>query len=161
MRIFRHILLLNVILFSSALLTTGCKPEPTLSVSAESLSYGEQASEQSVTITSNTDWRITGAEGWCSAVPSAGNGNATVRILAGENNTPLERVANLTITAETLSATIKLTQRQKDALLLSQKVYNLGPESTAITADLKSNITYEIVIPSGNSWITGTDSRSL
>ncbi|GAB1473964.1 hypothetical protein MASR2M69_14050 [Bacteroidota bacterium] len=161
MKILGHISLLCAIILSVTLFTTGCKPEPTLSVSADSLTFGVSASEQSIEITSNTDWKIIGADGWCSATPAAGSGNAIVRILTGDNTTPADREKSITITAGSISESVKITQRQRDALILSQKSYNLPAEFYVITVNLQSNVSYDVIIPSGISWITAMETKGV
>ncbi|NDV84278.1 leucine-rich repeat protein [Bacteroides sp. 51] len=53
-----------------------------------------------------------------------------------------------------LSKTLTITQVQKDALIISEKDFNVSSEKQEISITLKANITYEIGIPEDVKWIT-------
>ncbi len=139
----------------------GCEPEPTLSVTASLTDFSEAASESSIAITSNTSWKILGGDGWCSAVPSEGKGNATVKLVIQPNTTKALRTTTLTITADGMKSTLSITQEQNDALILTRKTENLDSRSQSVSVELKSNIKYDIIMPSGVDWITNVKSKGF
>lgn len=85
---------------------------PTLSVSMSSISIDAEGGQQSVDVTSNTNWIIEGASNWCSVSPTAGNGNSSITIKIDANSAAEGRDCTLTIKTadETLSKTISVRQ---------------------------------------------------
>ncbi|MDP3437469.1 MAG: M64 family metallopeptidase [Bacteroidales bacterium] len=149
------------ILLSVAVLNTGCKPDPTLSVSVESINFSENKEDYIINITSNTTWRVMGGDGWCIGIPATGSGNGTVRVAADSNKTYSHRNTQIIITAETLSSTVAITQAQTDALILTQKIFSLPSTTGSVSAELKSNISYDVIIPADANWVTKVKSKAL
>ena len=149
------------ILLSVVVLNTGCKPEPTLSVSVESINFSENKEDYIINITSNTTWRVMGGDGWCVGIPATGSGNGTVRVAAEPNTAYSQRSTQIIITAATLSSTVAITQAQTDALILTQKIFNLPSTPGNVSAELKSNISYDVIIPTDANWVTKVKSKAL
>jgi len=149
------------LLISASLTITSCKPEATLSVSVSSVDVSESGSEASISITTNTSWSVSGGGGWCSAVPSSGNGPAIVRLIAVKNNSNADRATTIMVTAGSLSSTVTVNQKQNSALILTKKVENIDNNSRAISVELKSNIQYDIIMPAGVNWITKITSKAF
>jgi len=149
------------LLLSVIALNTGCKPEPTLSVSVNSINFTDREGDFIINITSNTTWRVMGGDGWCIGIPASGSGNGTVRVTAVANTTYSGRSTELIVTAATLSSTVSINQAQKDALILTQKIFNLPSTAGSVAAELKSNISYDITIPADAPWVTKVKSKAL
>ncbi len=139
----------------------GCQPEPSLSVSVSSINISDAESENTISITSNTAWSISGGGGWSYAVPSSGEGSATVKLVASKNTSNTERSATILVTAGSLSGTVVITQKQNNALILTKKTENLDNSARTINVELKSNIEYDIVMPTGVNWITNVKSKAF
>lgn len=62
--------------------------------------------------------------------------------------------ANLTITAGDKTELVSITQKKKNALILSKDKYAVPLEGGNISIEVKSNIAYKIIIPDDfSSWI--------
>ncbi|MFA5848800.1 MAG: BACON domain-containing carbohydrate-binding protein [Bacteroidales bacterium] len=144
-----------------ALVCVSCQPEPTLTLSSSTVEVPFAGSETTITVTSNTSWSISGGGGWCSIVPSSGEGTATVRLVAAKNTSNADRSTTITVIAGTLSGSVAVSQKQNDALILTKKTENLDNSARTISVELKSNITYDIIMPAGVTWITKVASKSF
>lgn len=60
-----------------------------------------------------------------------------------------------------LADTLTVTQAQKNALILSEKRYTVGPESSIINVELQSNTDYNVVMPENAGWITELKTKGL
>ncbi|MEA5005772.1 MAG: BACON domain-containing carbohydrate-binding protein [Rikenellaceae bacterium] len=138
-----------------------CKPDPRLSVSISTLTVPDVQSETMFLIASNTEWSISGTTDWCTVTQSSGDGSENVGITVSANTTKLERSTTLTIIAGPLSSTIVVTQKQDDALILTKSTENLDYTAHTIAVTLKSNIVYDVIIPSDVDWITEIKSKSF
>lgn len=59
-----------------------------------------------------------------------------------------------------LKETLKVVQAQKDAIVISQKTYNVKAEGETFEVKLSANVNFEVTMPEVD-WITQTESRAL
>ena len=122
--------------------------------------------EKTLTFETNKKWNIaipTNIE-WCTVSSNNGvAGTVSLTIKVTENTFYDERNAVLTLKVGEIEKRIRVTQKQQDALLVSSNRFELDKSSHIIDIEVKSNIEYEIIIPSAcQSWITQNNkSRSL
>lgn len=83
-----------------------------------------------------------------SADENTGYDNRTLNVIFKDKNSAL---------ADTLT----VTQAQKNALILSEKRYTVGPESSIINVELQSNTDYNVVMPENAGWITELKTKGL
>lgn len=112
------------------------------------MNFTEKANEQTFTFTTNADWTISvaptkGGENWCTASPTQGNaGNQTVKIAVVENSTYDDRSVTVTLKSGTESKSFVVTQKQKDALLLTSDKVEINQMGGDFTIEVKTNINY-------------------
>lgn len=123
-------------------LATGTDPNPVIATDGGTLS---------VTFNASTSWSAQAvndrADAWCSVSPTSGNaGAATITITAKPNTEPDDRSASINIKAGTAQQTIKVTQKQKDALTVTASTFEVPAEGNDINIEVKANInvTYKI-----------------
>lgn len=98
-------------------LTQGRNNE-SLDVSTRTLSFGEGGGELTLTISSNTQWTITGGADWLSLSTDKGTDNGSITIVAKANNTEYERNAVFTVTGNSGSAAqINISQVAKNVTM--------------------------------------------
>ena len=121
----------------------------------------------SVTFNASTAWSAQAvndrADGWCSVSPSSGNaGAATITITAKANTEPDERSASINIKAGTAAQTIKVTQKQKDALTVTASTFEVPAEGKDINIEVKANVnvTYKID-QQCSDWIKYVSTKAL
>lgn len=124
--------------------------------------------EKSITFSTSSDWSLSIAEtrsgiDWCKASPtSGGKGTANVKFTTSENTEPEDRSVAVTIKAGTTSKTFTITQKGRDALLVTTKKYELSKEGGEIEIEVKANVDYQMEISeSAKEWITEVSGRAL
>lgn len=116
------------------------------------MNFTEKVNEQTFTFTTNADWTISvapikGGENWCTASPTQGNaGNQTVKIAVVENSTYDDRSVTVTLKSGTESKSFVVTQKQKDALLLTSDKVEINQTGGDFTIEVKANINYTAII---------------
>ncbi|MBE6230563.1 MAG: redoxin domain-containing protein [Bacteroidales bacterium] len=139
-------------------LATGTDPNPVIATDGGTLS---------VTFNASTSWSAQAvndrADAWCSVSPTSGNaGAATITITAKPNTEPNDRSASINITAGTAQQTIKVTQKQKDALTVTASTFEVPAEGNDINIEVKANInvTYKID-QQCSDWIKYVSTKAL
>ena len=128
---------------------------------------GTSGGSASVTFTASAAWSAsvinTRASDWCSVSPTSGGaGAATITITAKENVTPDNRAASITITAGNATRTIKVEQKQKDALTVSQSSFEVPAEGKEIKVVAKSNVSFTHTISEdAKAWIKIIGTKAL
>lgn len=136
-------------------------PEVTISVPDVSLS-DTGLENKSFIITSDTPWSIALSDtralpSWFTVVPLRGDaGTVTVNVTAKEENSAYDdRSAYIKITAGKTVKVLTVTQKKKDAIILTRDQMEVSPAGGTFRVELKTNVTYSIEIPSGSSgWIS-------
>lgn len=137
---------------------------------AKNMDFDSSAGEKTFSFNSNVEWTISVAptmngETWCTVTPISGKeGNSTIVVKVQENTGYDDRNVVLTLTAgSTLTKTITVTQKQKDAILLTTNKFEIEPQGGKINIEVKANVDYEAIISeSCKSWISlASKSRGL
>lgn len=144
--------------------------EPQIEIPATSLTpnFKSEGGESTIEFTAKSDWSVsvvnTRAESWCSVSPLSGKaGKASLTIRTAANETYDERNATITLRAGTDSKNIIVTQKQKDALLVSSSKIEMKKEGGEFTIEVKANVTFSHSIDEGIDWISAAtaDTRGL
>lgn len=100
------------------------------------------------------------ADSWISVSPASGEaGEGSVTVTVASNESTDERSASVFLVCGEEQETVVVTQKQKDALILSQQVYELPESESTIELEVQSNVSYEISV--SVDWIEPITSRSL
>ena len=142
-------------------------PEETASItcSTTSLSLGYEGGEKTLSFTTNKNWTISIASGisWCTISQTAGSAgafNVSVKVL--ENQEYDERNVTISIKCDNATHNVVLTQKQKDALLITTNKYEVDQTGGIIEVEVKANIDYQVQIAEASSdWIKESSSRGL
>lgn len=127
---------------------------------------------ESVTVqfNSNVKWNLSLSDtkatpDWFDVNPkSGGAGSVTLKVSIKRNNeTYSDRNAYIIIRAGDVSKTLTVTQKKKNAIILSKDKFEVEEEGGKITIDLKSNVNYTATVSNeSSSWISKiTESKSL
>ena len=134
------------------------------------LTFTSQSGSENIEFTCNGDWNVSvantiGGETWCTVTPAngkAGEGGFTVNVV--ENKGYDDRNVTITLTVGNIKKTIVVTQKQKDAILLTANKYELDNKGGKINLEIKTNINYTVTINETNKkWIkqVGSNTRAL
>lgn len=119
---------------------------------------------KSILFETNAAWTARSNADWCVVSPTSGGaGNVSVKVTTAANTNYDERKAVVTLKAgETVSKSITVLQKQKDALLVTTNKYeDLVATESNIQVEVKSNIQYTIRVTEGEEWITEMQNRAL
>lgn len=124
-----------------------------LAVSTSSITFDAAASQQTVNVTANCDWKVSCSASWLTINPMSGNANAQVTLSAQENTTITQRDATITVTGGGFTRTISVTQRGADVkLTVSPQTLEFEYKEEEKTVALTTNTTWNV--SSDQSWCT-------
>ena len=170
-----------VIISMAVLLLTGCRSdiefvegsfrpeqaEVTLSGSNLSMNFPATTGSASVDLEASGKWTATfvndRAKDWCSLSTESGKrGKATITVSVKENADFDERSASINFICGEVQRTIVVTQKQKNALLITSNRLDVGNDGGNITIEVKANVTFEFKInESAQSWIKPVGTKGL
>ena len=145
-------------------------PEPTPEPSKGEVKFLSQASvfeaeagSQEIEFSSTTKWTAYAEQSWCKVQPASGErGKRTLVITVEPNNQPDERNTSVIVKAGSAEKRMTITQKQKNALLLTSSKAEISAEAQDISIEVKANISYDVAIDDkAAEWISPIKSRSL
>ena len=142
--------------------------KPSITLETGSLSnFNEDGGSGTITFTASEAWSAevinSRADSWISIHPTSGAaGEATVTVTTEPNDTPDERSATIKIKAGSAEKSIKVTQKQQDALTITASSFEVSNEGGQIEIEVKANIDFEYEIEeSAKEWVTYEGTRAL
>ncbi len=164
----------HLCLFLSAALLWACSSSedtpvtPQIDITSPELPQvlSDNGGAASLSFTANGTWTAQSDQSWCSVSPSQGEaGSYTLQISASANTDYDERNTKVIITCGTIKKEITITQKQKDAILLTSSKVEMKAEGGEISIELKSNVQYNYEIAEKDKeWIKSkpnTNTRGL
>jgi hypothetical protein len=163
-------LFVPLLAISALSVSCGEKPTPTptpkieIPAASSNITMPEGSGTATITFTSSADWNITTSDTkspeWLSVSPMSGTaGSATVTVTVKENDSYDSRTGYIKITAGTASSYSTVSQKQKDALLITANKYEVGTQGGAIEVEVKSNMDYKYTI--NGDWIKYSSTKAL
>lgn len=138
----------------------GCKEDPVpayLEVSESELSLNYEGDEVSLTIESNTSWKVTGVKSWLEVSDKQGSGSATITISADENANLEDRSCEIKITTINDSETVIGMESQTVIIVQEATPSKLSVDTHQIDFKEGSALTKSFAISSNDKWaISGT-----
>lgn len=135
-------------------------PPETEALFEKGVNFATTAGTQSLKFEATEDWAITTAatrngETWYKVYPlSGGPGKAEISISVDENTGYDERSVSITINAGKTTKTLMISQKQKDALLVTSNRMEMKQDGGTLNIEVKANVEYKAVIADDcQSWI--------
>lgn len=116
-----------------------------LSVSPQSLTFGNQGGAQAIQLTSNVTWSVTGTPSWCTLTPSSGKDNGTLLLTCQPNNNLNPRTGTLAVqgTGGVQSKFISITQEgTKPPVVVSPTSINVPSASGATSIIVEATVAW-------------------
>jgi len=139
--------------------------EATLECSFDKVIFDANGGKEAFSFTASKDWEIKllGNITWCTVSSSKGSaGTQSVDISVVENETSIERNATLMIVSGDKSHFIFVTQKQRDAFILSNERVEIESTGGQIEIGVKTNVDYEMhIVGDAARWIKEKKSRAL
>lgn len=172
MKLFRQISLLGIICL---LFNTSCEkkespkpptPEPqeqsSISFSSNSITVRAEACSASLSVMTSGSWTITGGTEWCSVSPSSGSaGTTNITLTFTENTADQEKSTTLVGKCGSASATVVVTQKEKSSLTVTSNKFEIGQDGGNIEVVVKTNIDFDVSIPSEYNWIKYISTKAV
>ncbi|MGI6572583.1 MAG: BACON domain-containing protein [Fermentimonas sp.] len=145
----------------------GPKEEPdVVSEIITELNIASGSITQSFSFKTNKKWEasITSSQGdktWCTIFPTSGNaGSVNISVTTTENTGYDDRSVILAIKTGNTIKNITITQKQKDAIIISKDNYEISEDGGVIEIDVNTNVDLEVLIPSEVKWIKVQESST-
>jgi hypothetical protein len=159
----------RVLLIASVMLTAlalSCKKETpvedAVTIKTNDATVPVEGGVVSIAFNSTAAWTAKSSQSWLTLSPTSGNaGDATIKASVVKNETNDERIAEVTITAGTKSAVIKIAQSQLDALNVKTDEFTVDAEGGVVEVPVASNVEYSVVIPDAVDWITQANTKGM
>ena len=168
-----------VLLLATGLLV-GCRPEldfmlesfvaPAAEVSgtsqAPAILFSAEEGQATVVFYSTGRWTASfvneRAADWCLLPSTEGRGGTvTIYVRVRANQDYDERSASILFTCDEVQRTLVVTQKQRDALLLSPGRVEMPQAGGQFDIEVKANIDYQVIIPSAISWLHDVSTKGL
>lgn len=129
-----------------------------MSVSPSSLILNAAPSQETVKVSSDTEWSVKSDEPWLTATPATGNGDAEVTVSTEQNHKNELRTANLVFeykdAGESKSLSVTVSQRAVLAqIALSEKQLAFGHEAGSQTVTLDVTGEWSVQMPQDCTWL--------
>lgn len=141
--------------------------QPQITLNASAVDFSTEGGSREVTFNSSEAWTAqvvnNRADDWCFIEPASGAaGNASIVITTTENDTPDDRTASVIIKAGTASKTVKVSQKQKDALTVTSSKFEVAADGGEVVVEVKANIDFEYVVDdAAKEWISYEGTRAI
>lgn len=127
-------------------------------VSNLSLNIPAEGGDCSFTFKTSESWTATvingRADGWLTFTPTSGlAGGVTLNISSPANDSYDDRSATLRIVSGKNTTDLLVTQKQKDALLITSTKYEVPADGGDVTVEIKSNVNYTYSVEDADGWI--------
>lgn len=161
-------------------LLTACQPDIHFvensfqSSSAEVVSGGDnlsvlftsEAGKATVVFESNKEWSVAfvndRAKDWCSFSEESGRrGTYTLTVGVNRNDSYDERSASILLTCKDITRTIVVTQKQRDALLMTAGRVEIPQTGGSFQIEVQANIDYTAAVDGDCDWIHPVGTKGL
>ncbi|MBR3793960.1 MAG: hypothetical protein IKK27_08540 [Alistipes sp.] len=143
------------------------QPQAAITLTTTALNFATEGGSQNVTFTSSGEWTAQvlndRANDWCKLTPASGAaGNGQITVTAAANATTDERSASIILKSGTVQKTIKVTQKQKDALTVTASKFEVAFEGGTVAIEVKANIDFSYAVDGASqSWIKYQTTRAM
>ena len=135
-----------------------------LSLTQDEYTISDAGESISVELKSNVEYGIQMPEvDWIKQeTNSRASSNETLKFIVSANETYSSRSAEIVFYDKNsdVTDTLKISQAQKDAIVISQKTYDIKAEGETIEVKLSANVEFEVIMPEVD-WISQVTSRAL
>lgn len=117
------------------------------------IEFEAEGGEQTITVTSSDNWKLTADSDWVDVSDTVGNNGASVKISASFNNTSEQRAASIVFVCGNKAAELKLTQKANDfSISVEPAEVAFGAEGGKQTVEVTSS--HEWTLTNDTDWIT-------
>lgn len=143
--------------------TPGTDVAPGVTISTSSQTLSSDGGTATIAFTATGSWTATSNVDWVVINQTQGNsGSITLTITVKANEEYDQRDGLVVISCGNVSKSVSVTQKQKDALLVTSNSIILDGEGGTPTIEVKANVDYSCKVDDGaKSWISVVSTRAL
>ena len=140
---------------------------PQIEMHTSEVLFTTDGGNNTISFTTNEAWTAqvinSRADNWCEIYPTSGSaGDVTICVITTPNETPDDRTASIVIKAGTVSKTVTVSQKQKDALTVTSSKFEVEATGGEVKIEVKANIDFEFTIDeSAQEWIKYEGTRAI
>ena len=117
-----------------------------------------------VEVKANVEFDVKINDEWITQIKPRSLTTSEIEFKIAKNDTYSNRDGSITIKQKNgdMESTITIFQSQENAIILTEKEFELTNEAQSVEVELKTNIDYEIIIPeAAKSWVSYIETRAL
>ena len=150
---------------SIALVFAACEKdeEPYIRFTSTEVTVDDVGGEETIWFETNSSWIANSSQPWCSITPSrGGQSSRSTTIKLAANNSYEPRTCLVSIVAGGVTQAITISQLQNDAVIVTNKSYELSSSSHTLEVGVRTNVEVEVIIADdAKGWISTTATRAL
>ena len=127
--------------------------EFSISIEPTEIEFEAEGGEQTITVKSSDDWKLTTDCDWVYASDTAGNNGVSVEITASFNNTSEQRAASIAFVCGNKAAELKLTQKANE-FSISVEPAEVAFEAEGGKQTVEVTSSHEWTLTNDTDWIT-------
>jgi hypothetical protein len=135
-----------------------------LLVTQDRYELSNEESTIKVEVKANVEFEVEINDEWITRIEPRSLTTSEIEFNIAKNDTYSNREGSITIKQKNgdMESTITIFQSQEDAIILTEKDFELTNEAQSVEVELKTNIDYEIIIPEdAKDWVTHATTRAL
>lgn len=110
-----------------------------ITISTDAPTFTTEAGTQEIEFSSTSKWTVRADQSWCTVQPTSGNaGKHRLRITVVANDTYDERNSSIIFKAGTNEKRMTITQKQKNALLLTAAKAEINADAQDVSIEVTS-----------------------
>ncbi|HIZ86184.1 MAG TPA: BACON domain-containing protein [Candidatus Coprenecus stercoravium] len=139
------------------------KQKSALTVSSNKIEVGQKGGPISIEAEHNYSLEYSieeSASGWITPVRTKGMETTTLSFTVDENDSGDKREGRIILTSGDNTETVTVYQETEPSLVLTKDEYTVGSAGETVTIQLRSNVPYEMTMPSGADWLKENNTRT-
>ena len=129
-----------------------CSPyvEEVLAVNETSFALLPSAETKTINVTSNVEWTATSSADWCIVTPASGKKDGQITITVSENDTNMERVAEITVRSENITHVVTVRQEFGEVFEVDAEEFVFDCLGGSAVVKVTSNVAW--TVESNKAW---------
>ena len=131
------------------------------------VNFADEKGELTFNLKTSDSWTAkstnTRADSWASLSPTSGSkGETSIKITAQDNDSYGERTADWEITCGTTKKTVRIVQKQNNAVIVTESKAEVAAEGGVVSIEVQHNIDVTVTVDdAAKAWITKSETRAL
>ena len=124
--------------------------EEVLAVNETSFALLPSAETKTINVTSNVEWTAISSADWCTVTPASGKKDGQITITVSENDTNMERVAEITVRSENITHVVTVRQEFGEVFEVDAEEFVFDCLGASAVVKVTSNVAW--TVESNKAW---------